>query len=144
MSVILAGGLSSLGVDRRERLGTIPRRQEVIKPVRELSKDGVNEDPIDTTIMELGDLLRRTVSSAVSQAAEESDVWSPHPAYILASQMKDRLATPHELAMTMEQYEEVIIKLSVQVGVACRGPHAVHYLQSFRRVTWNNFVNFCK
>ena len=109
-SVILAGGLSSLGSDRREKLGLIPRRQDVTRPAHELSKNGVNEDTIDTIILELGDLLRRTVSSAVSQAAEEPDVWSPHPAYILASQMKDRLETPHELAMTMEQYEEVIIK----------------------------------
>lgn len=82
----------------------------MIRPAHELSKDGVNVDTVDTTIMELGDLLRRTVTSAVAQAAEEPDLWSPHPAYILASQMKDRLGTPHELAMTMEQYEEVIIK----------------------------------
>lgn len=92
-------GLPSLG---RERLGSVRRREDVIRPV--------NEELADTTIMELGDLLRRTVTSAVSQAAEDPELWSPHPAYILASQMKDRLETPHELAMTMEQYEEVLPK----------------------------------
>ncbi|KAG0556564.1 hypothetical protein KC19_11G062900 [Ceratodon purpureus] len=105
-----SGGLPSLGSDRRERLGSIPRRQDVVRPAHELSKDGVNEDTVDTTIMELSDLLRRTMSSAVSQATEEPDLWSSHPAYILASQMKDRLGTPHELAMTVEQYEEVLPK----------------------------------
>jgi len=98
-------GLPSLG---RERLdGSIRRREDVIRPAKESSND---EELADTTIMELGDLLRRTVSIAVQQAAEDPEVWSPHPAYILASQMKDRVGTPHELAMTMEQYEEVLPK----------------------------------
>lgn len=82
----------------------------MIRPAHELSKDSVHEDTVDTTTLELGDLLRRTVGSAVPQAAEDPDLWSPHPAYILASQLKDRLETPHELAMTMEQYEEVMFK----------------------------------
>lgn len=108
-----SGGLpSSLGSDRKERLGSVRRREDVIRPADEFAKDGGlnNEDLADTTIMELGDLLRRTVASAVSQAAADPEVWAPHPADILASQMKDRLGTPHELAMTMEQYEEVLPK----------------------------------
>lgn len=106
---ILAASLPSLDNGRREKLGSIPRREDAIRPVHKLSKDGADEDTIDGTMLELSDLLGRTVASAVLQAAEEPDDWSPHPAYILASQMKDRLETPHELATTMEQYEEVTI-----------------------------------
>uniref|UniRef100_A0A7I4BIE9 Uncharacterized protein n=1 Tax=Physcomitrium patens TaxID=3218 RepID=A0A7I4BIE9_PHYPA len=105
-----SASLPSLDNGRREKLGSIPRREDAIRPVHKLSKDGADEDTIDGTMLELSDLLGRTVASAVLQAAEEPDDWSPHPAYILASQMKDRLETPHELATTMEQYEEVLPK----------------------------------
>lgn len=104
-----SAGLPSLGRDTK--FGSIRRREDVTRPAFHVSKDDVEkQELVDTTVMELGDILRRAVGSAVLRAAEDSDVWSPHPAFILASQMIDRLGTPHELAMTMEQYEEVLPK----------------------------------
>lgn len=108
--MLFAGGLSSLDVYERERLGSRYGSGDQVK-VLDSQRDNhgteLEEELVDTTLMELRDLLRRAVKSAVSQVAENPEMWSPHPATTLVTLMIDRLETPHEMAMTMEQYEEV-------------------------------------
>lgn len=63
------------------------------------------QESAETTMMELTDVLRRAVGSAVSMAANNPGAWSP--ANVLVMLIIDRLETPHETPMSIEQYEEV-------------------------------------
>lgn len=56
---------------------------------------------------ELASLLHRTFQRACAKSVELLDEWPCHPGNVLATHMADRLETPHEVPMTMEQYEEV-------------------------------------
>lgn len=64
---------------------------------------------IEIVGLELGSLLRRTLHRAISESGEASIPWPCHPLTVLGSLMNDRLETPHEVLMSMEQYEEVIM-----------------------------------
>ncbi|KAG6556132.1 hypothetical protein Mapa_002073 [Marchantia paleacea] len=65
---------------------------------------------IEIVDLELGSLLRRTLHRAISESGEASIPWPCHPLTVLGSLMTERLETPHEVLMTMEQYEEVLPK----------------------------------
>ncbi len=109
---IKSGGLSSLDVYEREKLGpryskgdlAIPSLPTVIDSERRRK-----DDSTERTIHELTRLLQWALQRAVLQFSENPDAW-PHPANALATMMVDRLETPYEMPMTMEQYEEVLPK----------------------------------
>ncbi|KAJ7563908.1 hypothetical protein O6H91_03G130000 [Diphasiastrum complanatum] len=63
--------------------------------------------------LELGSILHLSFERAItimSESLQERNVWALPPSSILATLLVNRLETPHEMSLTMEQYEEVLPK----------------------------------
>ncbi|CAM6096311.1 unnamed protein product [Calypogeia fissa] len=95
-------------------VGSSQRRQTVSQNGASISaaSEHLDEDLIRSKVLdaELASLLHRTFHRAKARSVELLDEWPCHPANVLATHLADRLETPHEVSMTMEQYEEVLPK----------------------------------
>ncbi|KAL3687834.1 hypothetical protein R1sor_014143 [Riccia sorocarpa] len=115
-SRIQSDDFSSLHSEERERFRKpVPGRQSNVgffTPLSASEADNFRKRPKKSEVigLELGNLLRRTFKRALSESAEASDPGPYHPVSVMISLMTERLETPHEVLMTMEQYEEVLPK----------------------------------
>ncbi|BBN08972.1 hypothetical protein MPTK1_4g16060 [Marchantia polymorpha subsp. ruderalis] len=114
-SRIQSGGFCSLHNNERERFGKNIFSNQSNGGVSYPTVDSAENirkgsQKIEIVGLELGSLLRRTLHRAISESGEASIPWPCHPLTVLGSLMNDRLETPHEVLMSMEQYEEVLPK----------------------------------
>jgi hypothetical protein len=108
---LCTGASSPLQLHERERMTRLwgDRTANGQNGASTSGEEHINEDVTRSAVLdaELGSFLHRTFQRACTRSVELLDAWPCLPVNVLATHMADRLETPYEVPMTMEQYEEV-------------------------------------
>ncbi|XP_024519499.1 uncharacterized protein LOC112342233 [Selaginella moellendorffii] len=76
----------------------------------ESRNDSKRTEALNPTFTEICSLLEQSFRKSIARHQEKLEAWPCHPVEILEKLLVDRLETPHEISITMEQYEEVLPK----------------------------------